>query len=123
MAGVTAALIAMVQVGGLYADGPCTLLVSEPMPHFKNTIVFPERSVATAARLKLKGNLAVPFNWGEYVIWHLPECRCSMDGRYETVYPDSTVQLGEDFFAGRSRKLLDDYPTDPVPVLETFDRL
>jgi hypothetical protein len=114
MAGVTAALIAMLQVGGLYADGPCTLLVSEPMPRFKNTIVFPVRSVAAAAELKLKGNLAVPFNWGEYAIWHLPDCRCSMDGRYETVYPDSTVQLGEDFFAGRSRKLLDDYPTDHV---------
>jgi hypothetical protein len=84
------------------------------MPHINNTIVFPVRSIAAAAELKLKGNLAVPFNWGEYAIWHLPDCRISMDGRYETVYPDSTVQLSEDFFAGRSRKLLDDYPTNYV---------
>jgi hypothetical protein len=60
------------------------------------------------------GNLAVPFNWGEYAIWRLwPTCRVSLDGRYETAYPDTTVQIVDDFFAvrGNWRALIDQYPT------------
>ncbi len=114
LAGVVAAAIALVQVYGLYEDGPCTLLVSERPVSIEHALTFPVRSVASAAQSKLSGNLAVPFNWGEYALWNLPDCRVSLDGRYETVYPDSTVRMVDDFFAGRSRELLDDYPTDHV---------
>jgi hypothetical protein len=114
LAPAAAVALALVQLVGLWTDGPCTLVASEQVSGIDHAVAFPVRSVATAAEQQLSGNLAVPFNWGEYALWHLPHCRVSLDGRYETVYPDSTVRMVDDFFAGRSRDLLDDYPTDYV---------
>jgi len=38
----------------------------------------------------IRGNLWAPFSWGEFLYWVLyPDCRVSIDGRYETVYPQS----------------------------------
>ncbi len=48
------------------------------------------------------GNLAVPFRWGGYAGWRLyPRVKVSIDGRYETVYPDSTFELSDDFYEKR----------------------
>jgi hypothetical protein len=39
-----------------------------------------------------RGRLLLPFEWGEYAIWHLyPSCRVSIDGRFRTVYPESVL--------------------------------
>jgi hypothetical protein len=39
-----------------------------------------------------RGRLVLPFNWGEYAIWHwAPRLRVSIDGRRETVYSDSVI--------------------------------
>jgi hypothetical protein len=36
-----------------------------------------------------RGNILPFFDWGQFIIWHFyPDCRVSMDGRYETVYED-----------------------------------
>lgn len=36
------------------------------------------------------GRLVLPFEWGEYELWHLsPEWKVSFDGRFETVYPEA----------------------------------
>jgi hypothetical protein len=36
----------------------------------------------------------LPFNWGEYAIWHFgPRLRVSIDGRRETVYSDRVVEI------------------------------
>lgn len=38
------------------------------------------------------GRLLLPFEWGEYAIWHLfPSCQVSIDGRFRTVYPESVL--------------------------------
>jgi hypothetical protein len=38
------------------------------------------------------GRLLLPFEWGEYAIWHLfPSCRVSIDGRFRTVYPERVL--------------------------------
>jgi hypothetical protein len=38
------------------------------------------------------GRLMVPFNWGQFAIWHFsPRLRVSMDGRRETVYSDAVL--------------------------------
>ncbi len=35
----------------------------------------------------IRGNLWVPFTWGEFLYWVLyPQCKVSIDGRYETLY-------------------------------------
>lgn len=54
------------------------------------SITFPVRAVEWIRRSEVEGKLATFFDWGEYAIWHLePGIRVSMDGRRETVYPDS----------------------------------
>lgn len=40
------------------------------------------------------GRLVLPFNWGEYAIWHWgPRLRVSIDGRRETVYSQTTIDM------------------------------
>ena len=53
-------------------------------------------------RHALGPNLALPFHWGEYAIWHLsPRYKVSQDGRYETVYPVRYVDsLLEAYYTG-----------------------
>jgi hypothetical protein len=42
---------------------------------------------AAGALQKASGRLMVPFDWGEFAIWHFgPELKVSFDGRRETVY-------------------------------------
>ncbi|MGH7856490.1 MAG: hypothetical protein ACREQY_04100, partial [Candidatus Binatia bacterium] len=55
--------------------------------------LFPVEAVRFVRENGLRGNLAVPFDWGEYAIWHLyPNCRISVDGRYTTAYPDRVLE-------------------------------
>ena len=62
---------------------------------------FPLRAVSLLREAGVEGHLAVHFNYGEYVIWHLsPAVRVSMDGRRETVYPDSVYQEALRFQTG-----------------------
>ena len=42
----------------------------------------------------VSGRLVLPFDWGEYAIWHWgPRLRVSMDGRRETVYSPETLNI------------------------------
>jgi hypothetical protein len=62
-------------------------------------------------------NLAVPLDWGEYVLWFLaPQVKVSLDGRFATVFPEQVVADNFDFFTGAPgwRRLLEQYPTDAV---------
>jgi hypothetical protein len=59
----------------------------------------PVREVDILERAGAKGNVATPFAWGSYVSWRLyPNDRISMDGRYETTFPESTFDLNNDFY-------------------------
>ncbi len=64
------------------------------------------------------GNLAVPFRWGSYASWRLfPRLKVSIDGRYETVYPDSTFAMNHDFFYRQGKewdRLLKQYRVDYI---------
>lgn len=80
---------------------------------------FPVASVALLKQSGVAGNLAVDFNWGEYVIWHLgPRVKVSMDGRRETVYTPEVYQQNLDFMFGRGdwSALLTRQPTDMALV-------
>lgn len=79
--------------------------------------MFPVRAVDFIAQNNLKGNLLIPFNFGAYAIWRLyPDCLVAMDGRYETVYEDSTYQAVQNFFAGGkgAREFLEQFPHDII---------
>ena len=63
---------------------------------------FPVRAVDTLKRSGVEGRAVVPFNWGEYVIWHLgPRVQVSIDGRRETVYAPEVLAANLDLEAGR----------------------
>jgi hypothetical protein len=62
---------------------------------------FPARAVAFLRQSGVRGNMAVPFDWGEYVLWHLgPGVKVSIDGRRETVYSDEAYRQSNDFERG-----------------------
>jgi hypothetical protein len=107
---------AMFQLYGLTVlDGPPRLEAPQVATGVENGVVYPVGAVNYAIEHHLKGNLAVPFNWGEYAIWYLyPDCRVSLDGRYETAYPPQTVALVDRFYSGRPgwADLIDHFATD-----------
>jgi hypothetical protein len=54
---------------------------------------YPVNAVNFLKHNSLGPNLALPFRWGEYAIWHLhPSYLVLMDGRYETVYKSSEIE-------------------------------
>jgi hypothetical protein len=77
--------------------------------------VYPIRAIQFLKVNSIKGNLLVPFDWGEYAIWKLyPDNKVSIDGRFDTVYP---VDVINDHFNGAKSEdrwisLLNKYPTD-----------
>jgi hypothetical protein len=65
---------------------------------------FPARGVEYLKRTGFRGNMAVPFDWGEYVLWHLgPGVKVSIDGRRETAYSTESYQQSLDFARGTGR--------------------
>lgn len=80
---------------------------------------FPVDAMAFLRHHRIAGNVAVPFEWGSYAIWKLPAgSRVFIDGRYETVYPESVIREAFAFQDGADdwQRLLDDHPTDVVVV-------
>lgn len=62
----------------------------------------------------LRGNMAVPLDWGGYVLWHgTPEVRVSLDGRFATVYPPAAVTSNFAFYgdgpSSEATRLIDQY--------------
>lgn len=102
------------------------LFVALSLPNFgcirvgpPDTEPYPTGAVRALAETNAAMNLAVFFNWGEYLIWHLgPDVQVSMDGRRETVYPDSVYHEYADFLLGTGAwdALLDERPTDAALV-------
>lgn len=67
----------------------------------------------------IRGNIAMPFEWGAYAIAKLaPESRVFIDGRFEAVYPPDVIHDYFAFMHGTPgwERLLDEYPTDVVVV-------
>jgi hypothetical protein len=87
----------------------------------------PVREVDILSLARAEGNLATPFRSGGYCSWRLyPRIKISMDGRYETAFPESTYELNEDFYDKRGTdwdRLIRDYPVDYVILEFTQNRL
>lgn len=76
---------------------------------------YPVAAVRYLRGQSFRGNLAVPLDWGSYVLWHLaPNVKVSLDGRFATVYPPSVVESNFNFFVGASDRLVKDFPTNAV---------
>ena len=87
----------------------------------------PVREVDILSRAQAEGNLATPFGWGCYCAWRLyPRIKISMDGRYETTYPESTFELNNAFYEKRGpdwNRLIRDYQVDYVILQFPEERL
>jgi hypothetical protein len=86
-----------------------------------NIVVNPEIYPVNAVRFlklnEIKGKILVPFDWGEYVIWKLyPDCRVSIDGRFDTVYSEEIIKAHFDAVRDLSslEALLDKYRPDII---------
>ena len=82
---------------------------------------YPVGSVRFMRAQGVRGNLALPLDWGGYVLWHAtPAVKVSLDGRFATVYPPRVVEDNFAFFRGAgapaAARLLDDYDTTLVLV-------
>ena len=90
--GGTLAVVASLVVAGL---GRARCVTIEP-----GTV--PRAAVEYLKAARVEGKLAVLFDWGEYVIWHLaPQVRVSIDGRRETVYSPALLAENAAFLYGR----------------------
>lgn len=82
---------------------------------------YPVRELDILNRAGVTGNVAVPFRWGSYVAWRsYPRLKVSIDGRYETVYPESTFEMNQDFYHKRGAnwdRLLREFQVDYI-ILE-----
>ena len=81
--------------------------------------MYPISAVQFVQMNRLEGNVLLPFDWGEYVIWKLyPGCRVSIDGRFRTVYPEAVIR--DHFISGDDsagwKALIDKYPADMLLV-------
>ena len=78
---------------------------------------YPVAAVRALRDARVSLNLAVPLDWGEYVLWFLaPQVKVSLDGRFATVFPEAMVEDNFAFFSGAPawRRLLEHYPTEAV---------
>jgi hypothetical protein len=88
-------------------------LVSQTEPYY------PVGAIDYIEQRHLLGKLLVHFDWGEYCLWRLyPQCLVAIDGRYETVYPESLHKEYFNFLMGRKdwRKFLEQYPPDLILI-------
>ncbi len=79
--------------------------------------MYPVYAVHFLKQNKIKGNILLPFEWGEYAIWKLhPDCKVSIDGRFRTAYPeevlDDHIRAAAD--GRRWKKVIDKYPSDII---------
>jgi len=95
--------------GSKYIKAGCNIIVDPTK--------YPVYAVHFLKQNGMKGNILLPFDWGEYAIWKLyPDCRVSIDGRFRTVYPEKV--LTDHFSAAVDEtklwELLEKYPADII---------
>jgi hypothetical protein len=76
----------------LHKDNPFTMEIPSAR--------FPNGAVAFLREHELRGKMLVFFDWGEMVIFHLPECPPSIDGRLDTCYPPELIAAHWKFYNG-----------------------
>ena len=103
-----------------YSDGLSSRLETEQR--------YPEGAVSFLQSHHLKGNILADFGWGEYLIWHTPESKIYIDGRYDTVFSGKVIGDYLKFFFNDAgvQQVLTDYPHDFIllapkaPIVKTL---
>ena len=85
---------------------------------------YPVGAISYMKEHRLSGNILADFQWGEYVIWHMPPAsKVFIDGRYDTVYPPKVIDDYLAFANGKvvGKETLVNYPHDFVLVGQKND--
>lgn len=61
---------------------------------------YPVAAVYFIREHEIKGNMLAFFDWGEMVLWELPECSPSIDGRLDTCYSRKLIAAHWNFYNG-----------------------
>lgn len=78
----------------------------QKMPYQSTLVSYPSKEMLHLIEAKQTGvNIFCDYAWGEYLLFHLPNKKVSMDGRYETVYTPQTCQAYFDFMHGITNEL------------------
>jgi len=79
-------------------------------------VAYPTHAAQFMIANNIKGNILVPFDWGEYIIWKMPESKVSVDGRFRTVYPEEVLQQSLALSAGHElgKEIITRYPTEII---------
>jgi hypothetical protein len=95
---VDAVILACVAAPFLLSESRCLTFSGDWAPDLAATGALTPSTV--------RGRLIVPFDWGEYAIWHFaPRLRVSMDGRRETIYSQRMLDLQSAVANGRPEGL------------------
>jgi hypothetical protein len=83
-------------------------------PTLRSDASYPAGALGFMRAHGIHGNLLADFNWGEYVIWHAPESKVFIDGRYDTAYPLKVIRdyLSFYFDTPDGPRVLRSYPHD-----------
>lgn len=100
----------------LITGQPLDLTLRNTPPGQTSEDNYPAGAIHFIKQHKLRGNILPEFNWGEYILWSLPESRVAIDGRYETVYTEKSSKEYFAFTRGASgwQDYLNQYPHDMV---------
>lgn len=66
---------------------------------------YPVAAINFIREHEIKGNMIAFFDWGEIVLWELPDCSPSIDGRLDTCYSRKVIAAHWNFYNGE--------PVDP----------
>jgi hypothetical protein len=61
---------------------------------------YPVAAVKFIRDHEIKGNMLAFFDWGEMVLWELPDCSPSIDGRLDTCYSRNVIAAHWNFYNG-----------------------
>jgi hypothetical protein len=84
-----------------------------PLPDFTD---FPVGAVGFMQQHHLNGRIFNRLIWGSYILWHMPDAKVFIDGRFEMIYPPAVQRDYIDFLGGResANRVLEAYPHDFV---------
>jgi len=79
-------------------------------------IGFPVDVVQYMKKEGISGNAACPLTWGGFLFWEMPSrIKVSLDGRWDTIYPQNVIREGMDFEGGiHWQQYLEKYKPDMV---------
>jgi hypothetical protein len=95
--------------GAAIATATFTLHKEHPLTMEVPAAQYPNGAIAFLRENKISGKMLVFFDWGEMVIFELPDCPPSIDGRLDTCYPRELIAAHWKFFNGEpfDHKILD----------------